>query len=56
MSDPKSRDLDIAKPAPADETPTAEGQAPKDDKAKLKPGLVGEAPYSPLKVGNWPNG
>ncbi len=56
MSDPKSRDLDIAKPAPAAETPPAEGQAPKDGKVKPKPGLVSEAPYSPLKVGDGPHG
>jgi hypothetical protein len=56
MSDPKNPNLDITKPAPADETPPAESQAPKDDKAKPKPGLVSEAPYSPLKVGDGPYG
>lgn len=44
----------IAKPAPATETPTAEGQdkgeTPAADKAKPKPGLVSEAPYTPLDI------
>ncbi|WP_395675275.1 hypothetical protein [Inquilinus sp.] len=60
MSDPKNRDSSIAKPAPAEENPSAEGQdktaTPKTDKAKPMAGRVSEAPYSPLDLdpgGHW---
>jgi hypothetical protein len=50
MSDPKNQPPNTAKPAPAKGTPPAQAQAPKANKAKPKPGLVSEAPYSPLLI------
>ncbi|MDR6292868.1 hypothetical protein E9232_005413 [Inquilinus ginsengisoli] len=50
MSGPKNPETNTAKPAPAAKTPPAEGQVPKANKAKPKPGLVSEAPYSPLLI------
>ncbi len=50
MSDPKNPETNIANPAPAEETPPAEGEAPKDGKAKPMAGRVSEAPYTPLDM------